>query len=113
MNTVSIEIVGYREMECCPFPCDNDRTCGLDACYPTNQLIPAVKALREKIYNQFGDRVSLTLTLLDEGVPDHIKAIYESEHPAIPMVLINEVLLPLGRISWSQIREAVNLVASG
>jgi hypothetical protein len=107
VNTVTVEIVGYRDSECSPFPCDEDRSCGFTACFPSGRLIPAVEALRSKLSDEFSHQVSVQLTLLDDGVPDYIREIYEAEHPAIPMVLINKRIVPVGRISWEQIREEV------
>ena len=107
-NGIIVEIAGYKEMECSPFPCDQDRTCMLSACAPSGKLLPAVEALREQIRKEFREEVIVKLTLLDEEVPDHIRIIYESEHPAIPMILINGRIIPLGRISWPQIRDAIH-----
>jgi hypothetical protein len=106
-ESVSIEVVGYKHSECSPFPCDQDRSCGLEACSPSNHLLPAVEALREKIREEFGDQVDVHLVLLDSGVPDYIRTIYEEQHPAIPMILINRELVPVGRISYGPIRDAV------
>jgi hypothetical protein len=71
-------------------------------------LIPATEALRAKLKEEFqGDEIAIQLTLLDDGVPDYIKEIYEAEHPAIPMILINKRLLPIGRISLPRISEGI------
>ncbi|PKL59947.1 MAG: hypothetical protein CVV33_05220 [Methanomicrobiales archaeon HGW-Methanomicrobiales-4] len=110
MNTVTVEVVGYQDSECSPFPCDEDRSCGLSACLPTGRLVPATEALRAKLKEEFSDQIIVEITLLDKGVPEYIREIYESEHPAIPMILINKKLIPLGRISWQQIRDAVKTV---
>ena len=112
MNVVTVEVVGYKDSECSPFPCDEDRTCGLSACSPSNQLIRAVEALRVKLKEEFSDTVTVQLTLLDDGVPAYIRELYEAEHPAIPMILINKKLLPVGRISWQHIRDGVNSALS-
>ncbi|MFH0968025.1 MAG: hypothetical protein V1862_10120 [Methanobacteriota archaeon] len=110
MNSVTIEVVGYQDSECSPFPCDEERTCGLSSCLPSGRLIPATEALRAKLKDEFSDQVTVELTLLDSGVPDYIREIYEADHPAIPMILINKRLLPLGRISWQQIHDAIKIV---
>ena len=107
VNTVTVEIVGYRESECSPFPCNEERTCGLSACAPRGLLVPAVEALRTRLKEDFSDSITIQLTLLDEGVPDYIREIYESEHPAIPMVLINRKIIPVGRIAYQPIHDAV------
>jgi hypothetical protein len=104
---ITIEIVGYKEMECSPFPCDAERSCGLDECAPTNALLPAVETLKKEIVAEFGESVEITLTLIDESVPDYIKEIYEREHPALPMILIQGRLVPIGRISLTPIVQAV------
>jgi len=106
-TSVSVEIVGYSYSECSPFPCDDDRTCGLIACSPSGSLIKAYNALKEEISKEFGDCISVTLTLLDDGVPDRIKEIYSRDHPAIPMVLIQGSIMPIGRIALQPIRDAI------
>jgi hypothetical protein len=93
-----VEIIGFSEAECGPFPCDPDRTCGLEECYPSGSFIRAVEALRHALAGRYGDRVVVTLTLLDEGVPDRVKAIIERSHP------------PIGRISWTRIMKEVEAV---
>ena len=102
-----LEIVGYKDMECSPFPCDADRSCGLFDCEPTNALLPAVKALKKELEAEFGDAIEVTLTLLDESVPDYVKNIYEKDHPALPMILLQGTLIPVGRISLPPIAQAV------
>lgn len=104
VNKVILEIVAYHGSECSPFPCDEEKTCGLSKCSPTNKLEPAVEALKEKIFETFEDKVEVTITFLDESVPDYIKRIYEENHPPVPMILINQKLVPIGRISWTQIQ---------
>ncbi len=113
MKSVTVEVVGYRDSECSPFPCDDDRSCGLSACSPSNGLIPATEALRAKLKEEFPvDEITVQLTLIDDEVPDYIRELYEAEHPAIPMILINRKLFPIGRISLPQIRDAVRQVLS-
>ena len=109
---MTVEVVGYRESECSPFPCDENRTCGLTACSPTNGLIPAVEALKNCLKDEFTDTVTVTLTLLDDGVPAYVKELYEAEHPAIPIILLDGRLLPIGRISYERIRDAIRDVQS-
>ena len=104
---ITIEIIGYSEMECSPFPCDENRNCGLDDCAPTNALLPAVEVLKKELMVEFGESVEIILTLIDNSVPDYIKEIYEKEHPALPMILVQGTLIPIGRISLSLIVQAV------
>jgi len=105
--SVTLEIVGYSDSECSPFPCDENRTCGLVSCAPSASLVKAYEALKNEVEKEFGECVIMKLTLLDDGVPDAIRDIYEREHPAIPMILIQGKVIPVGRISWSPIKEAL------
>lgn len=106
-EVVTLEIVGYKDSECSPFPCDEDRSCGLSSCAPTGELTTAFSALMEEVLKEFGSQVTMKLTLLDENVPDYIKDLYETHHPAIPMILINGKISPIGRINWPKIRDAI------
>ena len=74
-DPVEIEIVGYSESECGPFPCDGDRTCGLSACYPTGEFLKAAESLRVYLSGIYGERVTVTVTLLDGGIPVRIREI--------------------------------------
>ncbi len=85
-GTVLVEIVGLKDSECCPFPCDENRTCGLSDCYPTGKLTAAFDALAAELKKEYGDRVDLKLTLVDDGVPDYVKKIIETDYPPLPMV---------------------------
>jgi len=104
---VLLEIVGYKDSECSPFPCDENRTCGFSSCAPSGSLVKAFEALKTEVLKEFGEKVRVQLTLLDDGVPDYIKQIYERDHPAIPMVLLQGRVIPVGRISWIPIRDAI------
>ena len=106
-NIVEIEIVGFSDSPCGPFPCDGDRTCELDKCAPSENLVEAFEALSERIKYIFGSNVLLKLTLLDDRIPDHIVAIIEEMHPPIPIVIVNGKVTPIGRISLPQIREEI------
>jgi len=97
-DTILVEIVGLKSSECSPFPCDGDRTCGLSACFPSGKLVKAFEALKERVTETYGNRVEMKLTLIDDGVPDHIRTILEREYPPIPMVLVNGRLTRIGRI---------------
>jgi hypothetical protein len=102
-NPVLVEIVGLTSSECSPFPCDENRTCGLSQCYPSGSLIKAYEALKTMIRETYDNRVEVKLTLIDDHVPDHIRAILEAEYPPIPMVLVNGKLTRIGRIAVDRI----------
>ncbi|KUG19975.1 MAG: hypothetical protein KO206_06540 [Methanomicrobiaceae archaeon] len=107
VDTVVVEIVGLSTSECGPFPCDETRTCGLEVCYPSNSLMDAVDALRQAILEEYGDRVEVQLTLLDEEMPEHIREIIEKRHPPLPIILVNGRLTAIGRISLRLISEEI------
>lgn len=96
---VEIEIAGFSDSSCGPFPCDGDRSCELEKCAPSENLVKAFGALAERLEYMYGDRVHLKLTLLDDGIPAHIVKIIEEKHPPIPIVIINGQVTPIGRIS--------------
>lgn len=106
-DRVTVEVVGFSYSECGPFPCDEKRTCGLDDCAPYGALKAAFDALKERLRADYGDRVEAKLTLLDSGVPEHVKAIIERESPPIPLVLINGQWRPIGRISVGPIEKEI------
>ncbi|MBN1167904.1 MAG: hypothetical protein JXA44_12370 [Methanospirillaceae archaeon] len=107
-SKITIEIIGYMDMECSPFPCTEERTCGLSPCAPSNKLLPAVSALKEAIYQEYGDSVSIQLTLIDETVPGYVTDIYNTYHPAFPIILVNSHFVPIGRISYPQIKTEID-----
>jgi hypothetical protein len=106
-NRVEVEIIGFQDSSCGPFPCDETRTCELEKCAPTEMLLPAFDALKECMQELYGDRMALKLTLLDEGIPDYIGKIIEEQHPPLPIVLVNGNVTPLGRISVPLLRNEV------
>jgi hypothetical protein len=110
-----VEIIGFSGAECGPFPCEPDRTCGLEECFPSGSFMKAVDALRRALAGRYGDRVQLTITILDDGVPDRVKAIIERSHPPIPIVLVAGRVTPIGRISYPKIAKEIEraLAASG
>jgi len=63
-GTVLVEIVGLKNAECCPFPCDENRSCGLSGCYPTGNLLAAFDELNNVLKNEYDDRVDSDLPLL-------------------------------------------------
>ena len=107
MAEVIVEIVGFMESECGPFPCDETRSCGLDTCYPSNSLMDAIGALRDELLDLYGDRVEVKTTLLDDAMPDHIRKLIEERHPPIPIVLVNGRLTSIGRVSFDLIKEEI------
>ena len=106
-DPVLVEIVGLKYSECSPFPCDANRTCGLSECHPSGKLTKAFEALKTVIKDTYGDRVDLKLTLIDDNVPDNIRAILEKEYPPIPMVLVNGKLARIGRIALDKIKNEI------
>lgn len=104
---VNVEIIGFQNAECSPFPCNEERTCGLSDCYPTNKLTAAFGALEAALKARYGDRVALSLTLLDGGVPERIRKIIEQHHPALPAVLVNGRVTPIGRIALERITKEI------
>jgi hypothetical protein len=107
-GTVTVEIVGLKTSECSPFPCDENRTCGLSACSPSGKLADAFFGLKKVLEESYGDRVDVRLTLIDDGVPDHIRAIIEREYPPIPMVLVNGRITRIGRIALDRIKNEID-----
>ncbi|HMA05623.1 MAG TPA: hypothetical protein VKO45_06820 [Methanomicrobiales archaeon] len=112
-DSVTIEIIGFSDAACGPFPCDPDRTCGLVECFPSGSFLAAVDGLRHALASRFGDRVTLTVTLLDDGVPDRVKAIVERYHPPLPFVLLNGRVTPIGRISFTRIVREIEAAPPG
>ena len=106
-GTVHVEIVGLKTSECSPFPCDEDRTCGLSGCYLSGKLIDAYAELKKVLTETYGNRVDLKLTLLDEGTPEYIRTIIEKEYPPIPMVLVNGRVTKIGRITLDRIKTEI------
>ncbi len=107
---IKIEIIGLKDSECCPFPCDENRTCGLTDCYPTGKLTAAFDALEAELKKEYGDRVDLKLTLVDDHVPDYVKNLVETDYPPLPMILVNGKLARIGRIVLSRIQKEIDAV---
>ena len=106
-SPIRIEIIGFENADCSPFPCNEERTCGLSECYPTGKLTAAFDALKKVLDRQFSDRITLKLTLLDKGTPDYIKKIIEIHHPALPIVLVNGRVTPIGRIALERVQKEI------
>jgi hypothetical protein len=107
-SKVTVEVVGFSDSFCGPFPCDGDRSCELEKCAPSEELVKAFDALKDRIKHIYGDNVNLKLTLLDDGVPEYIVEIIEKNHPPLPLILVNEKITPIGRISLPMIREEID-----
>jgi hypothetical protein len=103
--TMEVTIFGYAEGECGPFPCDAYRTCGLEECHPGGKFVDSCAALEKALKREYGDRIRLQMILLDEGIPDTLRPVIEDYHPAVPIVLVNGQLVPLGRVSLSHLRK--------
>jgi hypothetical protein len=108
-GTVHIEIVGVKNSECSPFPCNEDRTCGLVECHPSGQLAGAVDALKKELARDYGDRVEVQFTLIDDHVPDHVRTLIEKEYPPLPMILVNGRLTRIGRIVLDRIKKEIDM----
>jgi hypothetical protein len=106
-GTVKIEVIGLNTSECSPFPCDENRTCGLEGCYHSGKLVDAFNELKKVLHETYGNRVELSLTLIDDGAPAHIKAIIERDYPPIPMVLVNGRVTKIGRITLDRIKAEI------
>jgi hypothetical protein len=106
-GTVLIEIAGLKNAECCPFPCDEDRTCGLSGCYPTGKLDAACDELKKVLTDEYGNTVELKLTFLDDGAPDYLQKIIETDFPPLPIILVNGRVTRIGRISLDRIKKEI------
>jgi hypothetical protein len=104
---VLVEIVGLKNAECCPFPCDENRTCGLSGCYPSGKLDTSFEELKRVLKHEYSDRVELKLTLIDNGTPDYIRSIIETEFPPLPMILVSGRITRIGRISLDRIKKEI------
>jgi hypothetical protein len=79
----------------------------MTGCYLSGKLNDACRELEKILKTAYGDRVAVKLTLVDDGVPDHIRAIIEKEYPPIPMVLVNGKITRIGRISLDRIKNEI------
>jgi hypothetical protein len=68
----------------------------------------AIGALRDELLADYGERVEVKTTLLDEEMPDHIREIIEERHPPIPIILVNGRLTSIGRVSLDLIKEEID-----
>jgi hypothetical protein len=111
-SSVSIEIIGFKNSSCSPFPCDETRSCGLSECHPSGKLLPAFEALKKELLASYGNGVALTITFLDNGMPGYVREIIDAHYPPLPIVLVNGKLIPVGRISLGRITKEIEKVLS-
>lgn len=108
--TILVEVVGLKDSDCSPFPCDMTRSCGLYDCHPSGKLVPAFEALRKELAIQYGPAVEMRLVLIDEDMPGHIREIIASQYPPVPFVIMNGKLVPMGRISLPLMQKEIEKV---
>ncbi|MEN6611455.1 MAG: hypothetical protein ABFC24_11480 [Methanoregulaceae archaeon] len=106
-SRVTVEVIGFREASCSPFPCDENRSCSLTECHPGGKLLPAFEALKKELKPVYGDTVTLKFTPLDEGVPGYVREIIDKHYPPLPIILVNGRLTPIGRIVVDKIRAEI------
>ncbi len=106
-NTITIEVIGLRDSYCSPFACDEERSCGLSDCYPMGTLVRAFEVLEKTLTKEYGDALSLKLTLIDDEVPPHIETIISEHFPPIPIILVNGKITPIGRVSLPLIKKEI------
>ena len=106
-NTITIEVIGLCNSYCSPFACDEERSCGLSDCYPMGTLVRAFEVLETTLRKEYGDTLSLKLTLIDDEVPPHIETIISEHFPPIPIILVNGKITPIGRVSLPLIKKEI------
>jgi len=106
-DVIKVEIIGLPFTSCSPFPCDETRSCGLSECYPSGMITKSFEVLKKALSEEFGSRIEVTLTMIDKGVPERIKKIIESEHPPLPIILVNDRLTRIGRIDVERIKSEI------
>jgi len=70
-------------------------------------LVRAFEVLEKTLRKEFGDTVSLTLTLIDDEVPPHVEKIISEHFPPIPIILVNDKITPIGRVSLPLIKKEI------
>ncbi|HJJ28691.1 MAG TPA: hypothetical protein O0X70_04800 [Methanocorpusculum sp.] len=108
--TVTVDVIGYTYRPCGPFPCDKDRSCGLEECFAKEKLSFAFDALKKALLEKYGDRVSVNLVALDKEIPEFVKDLVRENHPPLPIILVNGKLVPVGAVSVPKICEYVDRV---
>lgn len=102
-----IEIVGLKDSACSPFPCDETRSCGLNECHPSGNLVRASQVLTEELRELHGNSITVKLILIDDGMPGYVREIVDRECPPIPFILMEGKLVPMGRISLPQLEREI------
>lgn len=108
MNKICIEVIGFTYRPCGPFPCDNDRSCGLTGCFGKEKLSFAYEELQKVLLAKYGNSISLELVSLDHEIPQWVQEIIRKEHPPLPIILLNRTVLPIGAISVPKISEFID-----
>jgi hypothetical protein len=67
----------------------------------------AIGALRDELLAEYGDKIEVKMTLIDEEMPEYIRELIEERHPPIPIVLVNGRLTSIGRVSLGLIKEEI------
>lgn len=106
-DPIVVEVIGLKDSSCSPFPCNATRSCGLYDCHPTGKLLPAFEALSAEIREEYGEKIQMKLTLIDDEVPRYIQDIIAEHYPPIPIILVNGELVPMGRISLPQLQKEI------
>ncbi|HJJ38671.1 MAG TPA: hypothetical protein O0X42_00905 [Methanocorpusculum sp.] len=107
MSQITVEVVGFTYRPCGPFPCNAERTCGLSECFEKEKLSFAFPALKKALDEKYGDKVSVELVSLDNGIPEWVKEIVMKEHPPLPIILLNKKVIPVGAVSVPKISEYI------
>lgn len=109
MSQIRVEVVGFTYRPCGPFPCDENRSCGLTACYGNEKMSAAFPALKAALLEKYGDKISVELVSLDTEIPEWVKEIIRTEQPPLPIILINRKVVPVGAVSVPKISEFIEL----
>ena len=67
----------------------------------------AFEALAAELKKEYGQRVELRLTLIDDDTPEYVKALIETDYPPLPIVLVNKKLTRIGRIHLDRIKKEI------
>ncbi|HJJ48408.1 MAG TPA: hypothetical protein O0X39_05415 [Methanocorpusculum sp.] len=108
--TVTVDVIGYTYRPCGPFPCDKDRSCGLEECFEKEKLSFAFPALKKSLAEKYGDKVSVNLVPLDKEIPEYVKELVRENHPPLPIILVNGRLVPIGAVSVPKISEYIDQI---
>jgi len=107
MSPINIEVIAFTYRPCGPFPCDEERSCGLSECYGKEKMSFAFPALKRALEEKYGDKVSANLISLDNGISDEVKEIIRKEQLPLPIILVNGKAVPIGAISVPRISEYI------